>query len=68
MPLKYCHVSRVFLTIRRVLDWMTGFILTPYTLVTTISYTAIAISTLYSSLLHILVPSVFTSRILTTDS
>jgi hypothetical protein len=36
--------------------------------VTTISYRAISISTLHSSLLHMLAFSVFTSRILATDS
>jgi hypothetical protein len=40
-------------TYRRVLDWMIGFIDTLYTpLGTTGNYSAIAISTLYSSLLH----------------
>jgi hypothetical protein len=52
-------------TYRRVLDWVIGFIDTVYTpLGTTDSYSAIAISTL----LHPLMSSVFTSRILATDS
>jgi hypothetical protein len=56
-------------TYRRVLDWVIGIIGTLDThLGTTIIYTAIAISILYSSLLHTLVSSVFTSRILATDS
>jgi hypothetical protein len=56
-------------TIIRGLDWMIGFIDTLYTqLVTAVNYSAIAISTLYSSLLHTIVSSVFTSRILATDS
>jgi hypothetical protein len=55
--------------IRRGLNWIIGFIDTLYAqFVTTINYSAIAISTLYSSLLHKLVSSVFTSRILATDS
>jgi hypothetical protein len=57
------------MTYRRVLDWMIGFLDTLYTqVVITINYSAIAISTLYSSLLHTSVSSVFTSRILATDS
>jgi hypothetical protein len=64
----YCHVYGCVI-IRRGLDWMIGFIDPLYTEpVTTINYSAIAISTLYNSLLHTLVPSVFTSHILTTDS
>jgi hypothetical protein len=44
----------------RVLDWMIGFIDTLYTsLGTTNNYNAIAISTLYSSLLHTLMSSVY---------
>jgi hypothetical protein len=53
--------------LRRVLDWMIGFIdalLTP--LGTIINYSAISISTLYT--LHTLVSPVFTSRVLATDS
>jgi hypothetical protein len=51
----------VCVTCRRVLDWMIGFIDTLYTqLGTTGSYSAIAISTLYSSPLHrLLVSSVY---------
>jgi hypothetical protein len=56
-------------TYRRILDWMTGFIDNLYTqLGNTGNYSTIAIPTLYSSLLHSLVSSVFTSRILATDS
>jgi hypothetical protein len=59
----------MYVTYGRVLDWIMGFIATLYTqFVTTVNYSAIAISTLYISLLHTLVSSVFTSRILTTDS
>jgi hypothetical protein len=48
---------------------MIGFIDTLYIQpVTTINYSAIAASTRYSSLSHTLVSSVFTSRILVTDS
>jgi hypothetical protein len=48
---------------RRILDWTIGFIDTLYTqLVTTINYSAIALSTLYSSLLHALVSPVFISN------
>jgi hypothetical protein len=55
-------------TYRRVLDWMIGIINTLHIqLVTTINYSAIAIPTIYRSLLHVLVSSVFTSRILATD-
>jgi hypothetical protein len=49
----------------RILGWMIGFIDTLYiALGTTPDYSAIAISTLYSSLLHPLVSTVFTSRIM----
>jgi hypothetical protein len=59
----------VWVTYKRVLDSMIGFIDTLYIpLGTTSNYSAIAIFTLYSSLLHTLVSSVFTSRILATDS
>jgi hypothetical protein len=55
----------VVVTYKRVLDWMIVFIDTQ--LVTKSNYSAIAIYTLYRSLLHTLVSSVFTSRVLTTD-
>jgi hypothetical protein len=56
-------------TYGRVFDRMIEFIDPLYTkLLTTINYSAIAISTLYGSLLHTPVSSVFTSRILATDS
>jgi hypothetical protein len=58
----------VCVSYRRALNWMIGFIHALSTqLVTTINYSAIAIFTLYSSLLHILVSSVFTDRVLATD-
>jgi hypothetical protein len=54
--------------IRRGVDWIFGFIDTLYTpLGTLVNYSAIAISTLYSSLLHSLVSSVFTSRTMAKD-
>jgi hypothetical protein len=68
MYLSYCQCRGAWL-IDGVLDRMIGFIDTLYTsLGTTIDYKAIAILTLYSSLLHTLVSSVFTSCILATDS
>jgi hypothetical protein len=70
--LKACpRYYRVFgvVTIRGGMEWMIGFIDTSCTqLVTTICFSAIAIYTLYSSLLHTLVFSDFISRILETDS
>jgi hypothetical protein len=59
----------VCVTYRRVFDWKIVFLATlriPFA--TTGNYSAIAISTLYSSLLYPLLSSGFTSRILTTDS
>jgi hypothetical protein len=57
------------MTYKKVLHWMTGFIDTLYTqLGTTGNYSAIAISTLYSSLSHPLVSSVFPTRIPATVS
>jgi hypothetical protein len=56
-------------TTRRGLDWMIKFIDTLYTqLRTRDNYKAMAISTLYRSLLHPLVSLDFTTRILATDS
>jgi hypothetical protein len=55
----HCHVLGLCLIIRRVLGWMIGFIdALSIQCVITINYSAIAISTLYSSLLHTLVSSV----------
>jgi hypothetical protein len=60
------------MTYSQVVDWMIGFIDILHTqLVTTIKYSAIAISTLYSSLLHTLVSqyiTLCTSDFLATDS
>jgi hypothetical protein len=66
-------LSRVWecVAYRRVLERVIEFIATLYTqLVTTRTrkHSAITIFTLYSSLLHTLVSSDFTSRILATDS
>jgi hypothetical protein len=59
----------MFVTIRRVLGSMVWFIDTLHPqLLTTINYSTIAISTLHSSILHILESLVFSSRILATDS
>jgi hypothetical protein len=56
-------------TVRRGMGWMIGFIDALYTpLGTTSNYSSIAISTLYNSLLHTLVSSVFNSLILAMDS
>jgi hypothetical protein len=58
-----------WVTYKRVSDWMIEFFDTVYTeLRTTGNYSAIVIYTIYSSLSHPLVSSVFTSRILATDS
>jgi hypothetical protein len=64
-----CRLSRVGVTIKRVLYWMIGFIDTLYTqLGTTDNYSAIAIlHTLHFTVAHALGFSVFTSRILATD-
>jgi hypothetical protein len=63
------HVYGVCVSIRNVLDWMIGFVDILYIqLVTKNNYSAIAISMFYNSLLHTLVYSVFTNRILATDS
>jgi hypothetical protein len=53
---------------RRVFNWMIGFIALIQSVATLINYSAISISTIYSSPLHTFVSSVFTSRILATDS
>jgi hypothetical protein len=64
----YCHVYGWL--IRRVLDWVIGFI-APHTFTqfrTTVNYSASAIlHTLQFTVTHVLVFSVFTSRILATD-
>jgi hypothetical protein len=61
----YCHVLGMCVTYRRGMDWMIVFIDTLYIpLGTKVSYSAIAISTRYCSVLHTLVHSIFTSRIL----
>jgi hypothetical protein len=63
----YFHVYEVCLTCRRVLDLMIVFIDALYTqLVIASNCRVIAISTSCTSLLHPIMPSVFTNRILAT--
>jgi hypothetical protein len=63
-----CHVLEMYVTIRRGLDWMIGFIDTLYTpLGTTCNYSATAdLQTVQFTFTHTLGFSDFTSRILAT--
>jgi hypothetical protein len=65
----YCHLYHLFMTYRRVLDWMNGFIDTVYTTFgTTGNYSANTdLHTLQFNVAYALRLSVFTSRVLATD-